>query len=57
MFILLVCGASRMEGWKGFALPHPSAGGRVGNPGFPIPLRESLALSPSLTGVRAMRQA
>jgi len=57
MFILLVCDASRMEGWKGFALPHPSAGGRVGNPGFPIPLRESLALSPAPTGVTAMKQA
>ena len=30
--------------WEGCALPNPPAGGGVGKPGFPIPLREGQAL-------------
>jgi len=31
--------------WEGKALPHPPAGGGMGKPGFPIPLRKGCALT------------
>jgi len=37
-------GMTRGCSWEGCALPHPPAGGGMGKPGFPIPLREGLAL-------------